>query len=276
MADSITQPNIDATDKQNDLVSNPVNTPVNVETIIWTPRFIMLFALTLVIGLTAECLFALGYGINIIEPSWVLLGHMLVVAVAFGGILRIAHSRWTRLGGIFGGVWVIFNGINLLVTLLLFDHVPLTVASINVATTSALLGAYMCFSLEQTPLTRWDKWFFGLAVLVSFCVPLLSFIFTPAYSRSLASVEGGIAATLLILSLLVWWLRPSCWRTQPGTTLLLGSTPAILLILAFTSLGRGQTNFFLSQVALLALLLGTMRIWQGELKRQQIANGSHS
>ncbi len=291
MSDSIVQPNTTDTDLQDDPVSDPeaktsakiapltVTSASPAVTIIWTPRFIVLFALTLVIGLTADCLFALGYGIRIIEPSWVLLGHVTLVAGGFGGIIYSTRSRWTRLGGVFGGVWVIFTGINLSLTLLPFDHTSPVIAYINVAMTSALFGTYICFSLEQTPLTRWDRWFFGTALLISCCVPILSFIFMPAENRSLAAIESSVAATFQILNLLVWWLRPSCWRIQPGTTFFLGMTPAILLILAFTSLGRsGQTNFFLSQVALLSLLLGLIRIWQKELqvlKQQQAINSTH-
>lgn len=272
MADSIVQPNTNITDRQNDQVSDPVViTTTKAEAIIWTPRFIILFALTLAIGLTADCLFALGYGIRIIEPGWVLLGHVVFVAGCFGGIICIARSRWTRLGGIFGCLWVIFMCLNLSLTLMTFDRSSPIIAYINAAMTSALLGTYICFSLEQTRLTRWDGWFFGLAILVSFCLPVLSYIFMPATNRSLAAIESSMAAINLVLCVLVWWLRPSCWQKQPGTTFLLGTTPAILLLLAIPTLGRGQTNFFLSEVALLSLLLGGMRVWQGELKRQRIA-----
>lgn len=288
MADSIVQPNPQNSAKQDELVNDSGNNDQMNEheigtqaaakpltdtgaslaaTIIWTPRFIVLFALTLAIGLTGDCLFALGYGIRIIEPGWVLLGHAVLIAGCFCGIVRSARSRWIRLGGIFGCLWIIFTCLSFSLTLIAFNHGSPAIAYLNAAMTSALLGTYICFSLKKTRLTRWDSWFFGIAIVVSLCLPIISYLFMPVTTRSLAAIESSVAAINLVLCILVWWLRPSCWHKQPGTTFLLGMTPFILLLLAIPSIGRGQINFFLSEVALLSLLLGTMRVWQAALKR---------
>jgi len=97
---------------------------------------------------------------------------------------------------------------------------------------------------------------------------------------SLFGLENNIATVALVLCLLVWGIRPSCWKAAPAPTLLFGSVPVILLILNAANVGFNAFNFFLSrvvldghinlltreqdffysQVTLLCLLLGAMRL----------------
>ena len=242
--------------------------------VIWTPRFIVLFTLMLAAGLTIDSMFVQGWANHLIVAAWVLLGHVVVATGCLLSIIVVTRSRWLRLGSIFGCAWAIFTGINLLWTPTMLGPTSSIPAYMNAAISSALLGSYICFSLEQTPLSRWDGWFFSIALLVSLCVLFLSYVLMPIDSRSLAAVGSGIAATCLILNMLVWWLRPSCWKTQPGATFLLGVMPAIFLLLAIPSVGRGQTNFYLSQVAYLAFLLGVVRVLQGEMRRKRMAKST--
>lgn len=287
MAESIVQPDTNDSSEHNDLTgeadqvqttSNGIEEDVLIpassalsttSTIIWTPRFIIIFALTLAIGLSADSLLTMAWGQHLITAAWVPLGHVMLITGGLLAIIYVACSWWSRLGGIFGCIWAIFITIGLLLTFVTLDPASPVPAYLNAATSSALLGTYLCLSLQQTFLTRWDGWFFSIALLISLGVLLLTYFLMPAASRSLTPVGSGIAATLLVLSILVWWLRPSCWKTQPGTTFLLGLTPAIFLLLNITTLGKGQPNFFLSQVAYLSLLLGTMRVLQGELRRKK-------
>ncbi len=254
----------------------PVLTPVlsTPSTVIWTPRFIVLFTLTLVAGLTMNSMFSQGWANHLIVAAWVSLGHVTVATGCLLGIIVVTRSRWFRLGGIFGCAWAIFTSINLLLTLITLDPTSPILAYVNAGISSALLGTYTCFSLEHTPMTRWDVWFFSVAFLVSLGVLFLTYLLIPVDSRSLATVGNGIAATCLILSMLVWWLRPSCWKTQPGTTFLLGVMPALFLLLALPNVGRGQTNFYLTQVAYLAFLLGVMRVLQGEIRKKRAAKST--
>ncbi|MEO8954407.1 MAG: hypothetical protein ABI396_19155 [Ktedonobacteraceae bacterium] len=293
MADSIVQPSTNDADGQEDSSEPrkediardqkvelphlaPVLTPAmsTPRMVIWTPRFIVLFTLTLVAGLTMNSMLAQGWANHFIVAAWVSLGHVAVATGCLLSIIVVTRSRWFRLGGIFGCAWAIFTSINLLLTLITLDPTSPILAYVNVAISSALLGTYTCFSLEQTPLTRWDGWFFSIALLVSLCVLCLSYVLMPVDSRSLAAVGSGIAATCLILSMLVWWLRPSCWKTQPGATFLLGVMPALFLLLALPNVGRGQTNFYLTQVAFLAFLLGVMRVLQGEMRKKRLAKST--
>lgn len=285
MAESIVQPDTNDSNEHenfigekgqvqatsNDIREKDVPVPVSshTSTIIWTPRFIVLFALTLAIGLTADSLFTMAWGLHYITAAWVSSGHVVLIAGCLLGIVCVARSWWSRLGGIFGCVWAIFTSIGLVLTLFTLAPTSPVPAYLNAAIASALFGMYLCLSLEQTSLTRWDGWFFCSALFVSLGVLFLTYFLMPPASRSLAPVGSDIAAILLMLSILVWWLRPSCWKTQPGATLLLGLMPAIFFLLNITTLGKGQPNFFLSQVAYLFLLLGTMRVLQGELRRKK-------
>ena len=250
----------------------PVSSHTNI--IIWTPRFIVLFALTIAIGLTADSLFTMAWALHYITAAWVPLGHVVLIAACLLTVVCVARSWSSRLGGIFGCAWAIFTSIGLLLTLITLAPTSPVPAYLNVATSSALLGTYLCLSLRQTSLTTWDGWFFSMALLVSLGVLFLTYFLIPPADRSLAPIASGIAATFLILSILVWWLRPSCWKTQPGPTLLLGLTPAIFLLLNVTTLGKGQPNFFLSQVAFLSLLLGTMRVVQGEVRCKKVSTSA--
>jgi hypothetical protein len=111
----------------------------------------------------------------------------------------------------------------------------------------------------------------------------------PSDARSLSLFDSYVATTALILSTFVWWLRPSCWKAQPGPTFFFGIAPLILLFLAIASwisnasnfflaqvvLGPSSTltitqaNFFFSEVVLLCLILGVMRVLKGQFTRSQ-------
>jgi hypothetical protein len=234
--------------------------PANV---IWTPRFIVLFAIMLVLGLSVESLLTQAWVGHLIQAPWVLLSETLL---AFGCLIAtalISRSRWIRLGAIFGSIWAIFTSINLFIPVNSLDPSTPIFSLLNAIICSALLGTFICFSIERTFLTKWDNWFFRLALIGSICaVPLIFFITLPE-NRSLSAFESGIAALMLVLSLLVWWARPSCWNVQPGLTLLFGLLPAIELLLSVPTIGTGSTNFYLTQVSLLCFLLALMRLLKG-------------
>lgn len=231
--------------------------------VIWTPRFIVIFAITLVLGLSVESLLTQAWVAHLIQAWLVLLCETLL---AFGCLIVIAiipRSRLMRLGAIFGSIWAIFTSINLFVPVRSLDPGTPIFSLLNAIISSALFGTFICFSIERTLLTKWDHWFFRLALIGSICaVPLILFT-TPPENRSLSAFESGIAALMLVLSLLVWWARPSCWKVQPGLTLLFGLLPAIELFLSIPTIGTGSTNFYLTQVSLLCLLLALMRLLQG-------------
>ncbi|HEY6287164.1 MAG TPA: hypothetical protein VIX20_15980 [Ktedonobacteraceae bacterium] len=252
--------------------------------IIWTPRFIIIFALTLVLGLSIESLLTQGWLDGYYSGLWVFQVHILFVCLGWLALLILTHSSWIRIGSIFGIIWALFMTIHIIIYSLNTDLALHVHDLINAAACIALLGSYICLSFDKTPINRLDAWLFGLAPLVVCSAVALIYFLTPANERSLTTLESAIASTALVLSLLVWWIRPTSWKSQPGPTFLFGCVPLILLIIALSAkefnpsnyflakvlsrpipyLVTNDSNFFFSQVALLFLFLGIMRVLQFE------------
>ncbi|SRR6266566_4093371 len=278
MADYVTQPETNETEihskqalKENEQhtqaqqpntseVAEPI--PANV---IWTPRFIVLFALILVFGLSAESLLTQGWENRFYAEAWVSFGHIALIVGCLIAVMVVTRSDWVRLGSVFGIVWAIFMSMNQVLTFYTLDPGSPLPAYVNAALAGALLGMYMCFSVEGTPLRRWDSWFFRLAAFIVIVTVGLAYLVTHG---SLSSAESAASAVLLVFCVLVWWSRSSCWRAQPGPTFLLGLMPALLLVMALPGVGVGEQGFFLSQLALFAVLLGMIRILQGEVRKR--------
>lgn len=235
--------------------------------IIWTPCFILIFGLTLVIGLSMAALLTEGWTNRYYAGEWVLLFYIALLSGGWIVVIARTRSPWVRIGGIFGGIWTFLTGSSYILGLLTVDPQSPIIAHLNAATNSALLGAYICFSINRTPLRRWDTLFFRFAPIIGGCIIILIFLLIPAKNRSLSTLESTIAGVTLYLCLLVWWLRPSCWKTQPGPTFLFGIVPVIQLILAIPGAIPLDTNLFFTQVMLLSTLLGILRMVQGEIRR---------
>src|SRR5947209_19245557 len=73
--------------------------------IIWTPRFIILFALVLVSGLSIESVLTQVILNGQIAPGAVLIMHALPIVVCWLMLAIRTRSPWLRLGGIFGILW---------------------------------------------------------------------------------------------------------------------------------------------------------------------------
>ena len=235
-------------------------------TIIWTPRFIVLFALTLVIALSADSLLTQVVLHRTFSESWISLAHLLPAFVCLQATIIVTRSWWVRLGAIFASIWVLFISLNHFLYFFTLDSSSSIPSLLNAINCSALFGAYLCFSIDRTPFTRWDTWFFRIVLIVSICAAPLIYVFTPVDNRALNTIESDLAALALVLSLLVWWARPSCWKIQPGLALLFGMLPAIQLLLSLPGIGTGATNIYFTQVSLLCFFLGAMRLLKGQLR----------
>lgn len=272
MAERPVQPGINSTEEAGATTTEYNESPVEetrqavpASPIIWTPRFIVIFALALVVGLAAEGLFAEGWANKLYPWGWILLIHAILVLGGWLFILVCARSWWIRAGAIFACMWGLFACLNALMEMQVLDSSPAIIAHVNAASCSALLGAYVCLSLDRTPLRRWDARFFSLAPILGSGAVALFYFLTPAHSRSLTVLEGDLSATALFLCIFVWWLRPSCWKARPGPSFLFGIAPAILLFLAIPHIVNGGTNLFLTQVVFLCMILGIIRLVQCEL-----------
>ncbi|HVB20949.1 MAG TPA: hypothetical protein VNG51_03275 [Ktedonobacteraceae bacterium] len=232
--------------------------------VVWTPKFIILFALTLAIGLSADSVLTQGWVDGFYRAIWVLFGNLALLLGLWIGAAVIARSWWVRMGAIFGCVWALFSIINLVTMLFNFDLRTAVPAYLNATFSCALLGAYICFSTAYCELRRWDIWCFRLAMLIGFVFILVGLLF-PSSSASIPAVLATDIGTIAaILSILVWWVRPSCWRTHAGLTFFFGASPAIALLLSLPNITNARVNFFLTQVSLLCLILALMRIIQSE------------
>jgi hypothetical protein len=261
-----------------------IEAPISPPKIIWTPRFIMLFSLTLIVGLTIECVLTRGWLNSSYTGQWVFLVHVILVCICWFGLLAVTHSNWMRIGSIFGCIWTIFITLNILVSTQHGNLASHLLSLLNAATCIALLGSYICLSINNSSFNRWDAWFFSLAPIAGSITVTLVYFLTPGDERSLNTLENSLATVALVLSILIWWMRPTSWKSQPGPTFLFGCVPLIFLSLTATNMEfnpanyflahvlmspvpnslTNETNFFLSQVALLCLILGLMRVLQGE------------
>jgi hypothetical protein len=235
--------------------------------IIWTPRFIIIFALTLTVGLSLASLFTQGWDNHYYQPGWILLSNTAIIFSIWIAIIIRARSQWARVGGIFACLWAIFTGINFIASLLMVNANLAVIAYLNAVTNIALLGCYFVFSTNHMPFFRWDRWFFRIAPALGLCLALSGFFFAPTLAGQLPGLASTTAAVALYLAIAAWWLRPSCWKTQPGPAFFLGLAPLVLLMLAIPHTFNGSSNFFFLQISLLCSLLGAMRILQGEIRQ---------
>jgi hypothetical protein len=236
--------------------------------IIWTPRFIVLFMLVLVIGLSALSVLTQVWLNGAINSFWVSSVQVVVILAGWIALLVVTSSQWVRLGGIFGCIWSAFTAFNLISGFFNVWHYSLNVTLLHAISSSALLGTYICLSLDATPFRRWDNWFFRLAVPVGIIITLVPFFDAAAAYHTINWLASDTTRSVVILSLLVWWLRPSCWKSQPGPTFLYGFAPLILLFLTFPNAVDAGGSFFYSNLVYLCLILGLMRTLQAEIHRQ--------
>jgi len=128
--------------------------------IIWTPRFIMLFFLTTVIGLSAESIFTQGWLNKAYKAEWILLTHVLLILISMIVLSIRARSLWIRIGSIFGSIWAIFIGASHVATLLGINGRSFVALQFQAVTACALLATYICFSTYRIAFRRWDNLFF--------------------------------------------------------------------------------------------------------------------
>ena len=257
---------------------------ISLPKIIWTPRFIGIFVLTLVFALSIASLLTQGWLNGYYTGQWVFQVYIILISIGLFALLVLAHSNWIRIGSIFGCIWALFTMLNIIVSTQPSDLALHVLALVNAATCIALLGSYICLSIDNSLFGRLDAWFFGLAPVAGSVAVVLFYLLAPVDEHTLNTLENAIATVALVLCLLVWLIRPSSWKSQPGPTFLFGCVPLIFLLLAISGkvfnpsnyflthvlmlpipyLLTNGTNFFFSQVALLCLFLGIMRILQYE------------
>ena len=249
-----------------DIPSDELGASAAQEEVIWTPRFIVIFALTVVVGLSIANILTQGWLNGYYKSDWAFLAYAAPVFGCWIALLLRARSPWIRMGAAFGCIWSVFSSISFVLDFFSVSPHSIIVAHLNAAIDSALLGSYICLSIARTPIYRWDSWFFKLVPILSGSIVVVAYFLAPTQPPALDYLEHVIALVALSLSTVVWWIRPSCWRTQPGPTLLFGVVPFILLLFAIpNNTATPETYFFYTLVILLCLLLGNMRLLQCEI-----------
>jgi hypothetical protein len=234
--------------------------------IIWTPSFIVVFFLTLVTGLSVESLLTQGWLNRAYNVQKILLGHIIIILGSLIVLVIKGRSTWIRVGGIFGCIWAVFTGASYIAILLGIASRSVIELEFQAATACALLGTYICFSTHNIPFRRWDSLFFWLAPIAGGGAVAILYAHSLANSHHARELIDATTTVLLWLSVAIWWLRPSCWRSQPCITFLFGLTT--LLMIAVPSIPNDSmgTPLFVSQLLLLCMLLGILRVVQGEIR----------
>lgn len=237
---------------------------------IWTPAFILLFTILFGLGMSIASLLCYIwsnsqlYSVDKIGRAYliVLLGVWLILIVR-------ARSGGIRLGAAFGGIWALGMFGQFWLNSHGISPQDALMTEMRTASNSALLGSALCLSTGRTRLRRWDTIFLWLLPLL-FCSYLAySYLKAPGNVRSVLFIEGKIASLTIYLTIAVWWLRLGSWRGQMGPTFLFGL--AALLALAADQVGNINTelSLFILQLFFLCLILGAVRIIQGERHPQQ-------
>lgn len=229
---------------------------------LWTPRFILFFAFITITGLSAASLLTEAQMNNHYQSSLILSGYVIGILIALIRLTCYARSSWMRVSTLFGYLWAIFS----LITFFLPMSGPLSLIRIQLlaAASSTFLGFYVCLSTHQTPHQRWDTLLFGLIPPLGACILIAYVLLHPIHNDHLRGFIETATTVLLAFASVLWWLRPSCWRTQACPTFLFGIAPLIFIFVTYWAGDRIGTRLFLSQIALLCILLGIIRVIQAE------------
>ncbi len=235
--------------------------------IVWTPSFIVVFFLTLVTGLSIESLLTQGWLNGVYNVQKILLGHVIVILGSLIALVIKGRSTWVRVGGIFGCIWAVFTGASYIAILLGIASRSAIELEFQAAMACALLGTYICFSTHNIPFGRWDSLFFWLAPIVGGGAVAIFYVRSLGNPHHARVLIDATITVLLWLSVAIWWLRPSCWRSQPCITFLFGL--ATILMIAVSSIPNDSmgTPLFVSQLLLLCMLLGVLRVVQEETRQ---------
>jgi hypothetical protein len=248
----------------NDLLESQLTTQNTA--IIWTPRFIVIIALILIVGMSTASVVTQGWFNNYYSSGLVLMLYTIPNLICWTILFRYARTRWLHWGIIFGYVWALLTALYYRLNYGFIDpHIPTTL-HLQVAVYSALALAYICISLANTPMSRSDVWFFRLAPIVIAVFFLAQLVLRFVFGQIIQGMEAIIFSEILYFDVLIWWARPSCWKRQPGPTFLFGLVPFLEIALTISPAVTEEMKVFFTQVSLIVMLIGILRLLQCELR----------
>src|SRR5947209_17166351 len=115
--------------------------PTSLSPIIWTPRFIIIFFLLLVIGLSGASMLIRGWLNGYYPAGWVLMAYTVLNLGGWISVSKYARSPWVRLGGTFGCLWAILMGFAFALSVFPIDPDTIMSAHATAAASSALLAS---------------------------------------------------------------------------------------------------------------------------------------
>jgi hypothetical protein len=235
-------------------------------TIIWTPRFIVLIALIVIVGLSTASVVTQGWFNNYYSSGLIMMLYTIPNLISWIILFKYARTRWMRWGVFFGYMWAILTALYFRLNYGFIDpHIPTTL-HLQVAIYSALALAYICMSLAGASMRRSDIWFFRLAPIAIAIFFLAQLVLRFVFGRIAQGMEAIIFSEILYFDVLVWWARPSCWKRQPGPTFLFGFVPFLEIALTISPAVTEEVKVFFMQVSLIVMLIGILRLLQCELR----------
>lgn len=240
---------------------------VNQAPVIWTPRFIIIFAIVLVIGLSVAATLTQGWSNAYYSVGKILLIYTLPILLGWGVLAKQTRSSWTRLGALVGCLWTVLAGIYFWYNRTTIDPTSPLALTLYDALRCALLVCYICLSLAYTSANRWDTWFFRIAPILFCAIVAVQMVHKLHSGHVIGDLEQVLSSKALYFSLFIWWLRPACWKRQPGPALLFGLVPFLQLTMILAPNITEIMKVFLTQASLLCMLLGILRLLQYERRR---------
>src|SRR5450432_3456999 len=99
--------------------SQPEEETVTTPLIIWTPGFIIRFALVLIVGLSVAGLLTEGWVNGYYPSEWTEIVYTILAFACWFALFLSANSLWVRLGAGLSIIWTAFMGIHFCITLLI-------------------------------------------------------------------------------------------------------------------------------------------------------------
>jgi hypothetical protein len=238
---------------------------VTASTVVWTPRFIVLFAFLFVLGSSVASILTQVWLNDLLSAEAIQLFYTALALSSSLLIIFKIENMWMRASGIFACVWCLLMGLHFAIPVVseLDPHTSLA-AHLDIATLCAFLGAATCFSISSTPFRRWDIWFFYLLPIIGAAIIGLNVLLAPTGLPAGNFDESMIVTALSYLSVLIWWFRPANWSVQPDVTFLAGTIPLLQILFTGSGYRANDVAFFMSLVILFFFFLLNLRLLHGE------------
>jgi len=238
------------------------------EFIIWTPLFIGVFGVLLVLCLSFASVFTQGWLNGYYSATAIYTLYLCLIGAIWIALLITTPGTWIRIGAVSGVIWSALQGFQFwLINSAHANQISLITSSAT-ATDCALLITNLLLVTGYAPLRhKGEIWLVRLLFVIGIAIVVAGSFLSHSVNSLFLTSEQYIAPVALLLTVTIWWLRPACWRTQPGPMFLLGGAAALYILISLPGI-KGEANFFFHQVFLIAMLLGGTRLLQEAIRQR--------